>query len=121
MDDDTIELHANPSATGVNVSGVFETISSDGQGAEFGTFFCAGIPVRLDGNPQFMHNKIIIIDNRSVITGSLNFSSSADNSNNEDVIIVDNPDIATQYLQDFERIWNLGHDPDPAKFPCKCA
>ncbi len=105
-------------AAGVSVSGVFETVGSDGQGAEFGTLFCAGIPVRQDGNPQFMHNKLIIIDNRIVITGSLNFSSSADDANDENVIIVDNPDIAALYLQDFERIYALGHDPDPAKFPC---
>ena len=62
---------------GVDVAGVFDKTQAGGQGAELGTFFCAGVPVRNDGNKQFMHNKIIIIDERYVITGSLNFSTSA--------------------------------------------
>lgn len=104
---------------GVNVRGVWETVGSDTEASELRTLYCANIPVRQDGNPQFMHNKIIILDNRIVITGSLNFSSSADESNDENVIILDNPDIANLYLQDFDRIWSQAHDPDPAKFPCK--
>jgi phosphatidylserine/phosphatidylglycerophosphate/cardiolipin synthase-like enzyme len=105
-------------AAGVDVKGVYEKVGSDGQGAELGTFLCAKVPVRQDGNGSFMHNKLIIVDNRIVITGSLNFSSSADEANDENVIIVDNPDIAALYLEEFERIWTLGSDPDPADFPC---
>jgi phosphatidylserine/phosphatidylglycerophosphate/cardiolipin synthase-like enzyme len=46
-----------------------------------------------------------------VITGSLNFSTNAEESNDENVIIIDNPDIAKLYLQDFERVWALASDP----------
>jgi phosphatidylserine/phosphatidylglycerophosphate/cardiolipin synthase-like enzyme len=56
--------------------------------------------------------------NAIVITGSLNFSTNAEISNDENVIIIDNPDIARLYLQDFERVWTLAADPDPAKFTC---
>jgi phosphatidylserine/phosphatidylglycerophosphate/cardiolipin synthase-like enzyme len=65
-----------------------------------------------------MHNKVIVVDERYVITGSLNFSSNAEDSNDENVIMIDNPDIARLYMQDFDRIWSLAADPDPAKFPC---
>ncbi len=104
--------------SGVDVAGVFEKVGSDAQGAELKTLFCANVPARQDGNPSFMHNKVIVVDERFVITGSLNFSTNAEKSNDENVIIIDNTDIAKLYLQDFERIWSVATDPEPGKFTC---
>jgi len=107
------------SQSGVNVAGVFDKTQSGGQGAEIGTLLCAQVPVRQDGNPQFMHNKTIVVDERYVITGSLNYSTSAETSNDENVIIIDNPDIAKLYMQDFERVWALATEPEAGRFPCQ--
>src|SRR5215216_696477 len=103
---------------GVDVAGVFEKVGSDADSAELKTLYCAQIPVRRDGNSAFMHNKVIVVDSRYVITGSLNFSTNAEKSNDENVIILDNPDIAKLYLQDFDRIWSLATDPEPGKITC---
>lgn len=103
---------------GVSVSGVIDKTQSGGQGSELGTLFCGQIPVRQDGNPQFMHNKVIIIDDRYVITGSMNYSTSAEVSNDENVIVIDNPDIARLYVQDFDRVYGQGTAPDPSKVTC---
>ena len=107
------------SQNGVDVAGVFDKTQSGGQGAEIGTLLCAQVPVRQDGNPQFMHNKTIVVDERYVITGSLNYSTSAETSNDENVIIIDNPDIAKLYMQDFERVWALATAPEAGRFPCQ--
>ena len=104
---------------GVHVAGVYENVGSDTDAAEFDTLICAGIPVRRDGNPGFMHNKVIIVDSRFVITGSLNFSTSAEESNDENVIILDNPEIAALYMQEFDRIWSQGTDPEPGSVACQ--
>ena len=98
-------------SAGVDVSGIFERVGSDTEYAELRTLWCSGVPVRLDGNSSFMHHKLIIIDDRIVITGSLNFSTSADEDNNENVIIIENPEIAALYLHEFERVWSLASDP----------
>jgi phosphatidylserine/phosphatidylglycerophosphate/cardiolipin synthase-like enzyme len=103
---------------GVDVAGVMDKTQSGGTGSELATLYCAKIPVRQDGNKQFMHNKVIIVDERYVITGSLNFSTSAEEDNDENVIIIDNPEIAQLYLQDFDRVYDQGTDPDPAKVTC---
>jgi phosphatidylserine/phosphatidylglycerophosphate/cardiolipin synthase-like enzyme len=103
---------------GVDVAGVFEKVGSDTDAAELKNLFCAQIPVRQDGNSGFMHNKVIVVDERYVITGSLNFSVNAEESNDENVIIVDNSDIAKLYLQDFERVWALATDPQPGEVAC---
>jgi phosphatidylserine/phosphatidylglycerophosphate/cardiolipin synthase-like enzyme len=104
--------------TGVNVAGVFEKVGSTTDAAELRTLYCAGIPARQDGNGGFMHNKLVIVDERYVVTGSLNFSTNAETSNDENVLIIDNPDIAKLYMQEFERIWNVASDPEPGRFTC---
>ncbi len=106
-------------AAGVDVAGVYEKTGSETEGAELRTFWCAHVPVRQDGNPRFMHDKLIIVDNRLVITGSFNFSSNATNNNDENVIIIDNPEIAALYMQEFGRVWSIATDPDPTKFTCQ--
>ncbi len=104
---------------GVKVSGVFESTGSDSEYSEMTPLFCAKAPVRQDGNPAFLHHKVIIIDNRIVITGSLNFTDNANQNNNENVIIIDNAAIAQLYTTEFQRIWGLAHDPEPGKLKCK--
>jgi len=107
------------SQAGVDVKGVYETFGSNSIGSELKTFWCAKVPVRQDGSPSFLHNKIIIIDNTIVVTGSLNYSSNADDSNDENVVIVDNAEIAALYLQEFDKLWNQAHDMEAGTFPCQ--
>jgi len=106
-------------AADVDVAGVFEKVGSETEFAELRTLYCAGVPVRQDGNPSFLHHKLIIVDEHIVMTGSLNYSTSAEESNDENVIVVDNPEIAALYIQEFERVWAQGSDPDPAEIGCK--
>ena len=106
-------------AGGVDVAGVFEKTGSSTEYSELGPMYCAGMTVRRDENPSFLHHKVVIVDDHIVITGSLNFSDNADESNDENVIIVDNADIAALYLQEFDRVWSIASDPEPEKFPCE--
>lgn len=106
-------------AAGVDVAGVFEKVGSETDFAELRTLHCAGVPVRQDGNPSFLHHKYIVVDDRIVMTGSLNYSTNAEESNDENVLIVDNPEIAALYIQEFDRVWAQGSDPDPADIQCQ--
>jgi phosphatidylserine/phosphatidylglycerophosphate/cardiolipin synthase-like enzyme len=103
---------------GVDVAGVFEKVGSETEAAELRTLFCRNVPVRQDSNPRFMHHKYIVVDERIVITGSMNYSTNAEVNNDENVIIVDNPEIARLYLQEFERVWDLATAPLPESLPC---
>ncbi len=103
---------------GVDTAGIYEKVGSETEGSEMKTFFCAHVPVRQDGNPKFLHDKIIIIDNHIVITGSFNFSSNATENNDENVMIIDNPEIANLYMQEFGKLWSIATDLVPANFPC---
>ncbi|XVN44230.1 MAG: phospholipase D family protein [Rickettsia hoogstraalii] len=60
-----------------------------------------GIDVLIDNVPGIAHNKVMIIDKYTVITGSFNFSKNADYKNAENVIIINDPIVARQYLQNW--------------------
>lgn len=61
----------------------------------------SGIDVSIDRVLCIAHNKVMIIDEKIVITGSFNFTNAADKRNAENVIIINNASIAKQYLQNW--------------------
>ena len=63
-----------------------------------------GIDVHLDGNKYTLHDKIMIIDD-TVITGSYNFTRKANDTNNENSIVVHNKALADQYKTEFQKIF----------------
>ncbi len=60
--------------------------------------------MRLDANPDRMHHKVIVIDGKIVITGSYNFSASAEERNDENVVIIFDEAVAKVYLQEVARV-----------------
>ena len=48
------------------------------------------------------HNKVMIIDSKKVITGSFNFTENADKNNAENVIILDDINVANKYYQNWK-------------------
>jgi phosphatidylserine/phosphatidylglycerophosphate/cardiolipin synthase-like enzyme len=102
---------------GVDTEGVIEDRGAS-QGALV-PLFCAKLPVKVDGNKYTMHHKIIILDESTVITGSFNFTKSADQENDDNVLVIHNPDLAKLYLQEFDRVWGEGKNPDATKITCK--
>ena len=90
---------------GLKVAGVMDADQvRSNQGTEFDPFRQAGLDVRLDGIEGLMHHKVFIIDQKIVAFGSYNFSQSAEERNDENLIIVYNPIIAHQFVLEFERI-----------------
>jgi phosphatidylserine/phosphatidylglycerophosphate/cardiolipin synthase-like enzyme len=101
---------------GVDVAGVIEN-----RGASQGvmpSLFCAQVPVKVDGNKYTMHHKVIVIDNNIVVTGSFNFTRSADTENDDNVLVINDPSVAKQYLDEFDRINAIARDPDPSNIAC---
>jgi len=99
---------------GVVVQGIFETRGSETAYSEMPAMFCAGLEVRQDGNPGTFHHKVIIIDDFVVVTGSMNFSDNAADSNDENVIAIADPAIGRLYREEFVRRWAEATTPDIA-------
>ena len=92
---------------GVTVAGVFdESQVKSNRGGEYDNLAASGLDVHLDGSPDRMHHKVIVVDERVVITGSYNFSASAEERNDENTLIIHSPEIAAHYLKEFERVYD---------------
>ncbi|GGF91773.1 MULTISPECIES: phospholipase D family nuclease [Cysteiniphilum] len=61
----------------------------------------ANIPVYVDYKPAIAHNKVMIIDGKEVVTGSFNFTKSAQVRNAENLLIIDDAKLASQYKANF--------------------
>ncbi|MGM5483380.1 MAG: phospholipase D-like domain-containing protein [Nanobdellota archaeon] len=64
------------------------------------------IDVVEDKNPKTMHNKYFIIDEEIVFTGSYNPTNNGNENNDENIVIIKNRTIASEYISNFERIYN---------------
>ena len=95
---------------GVNVRGVVETRNVNGSGSDVEALRAAGITILADGNPYSMHHKVIIIDEAIVITGSYNFSRSAAERNDENVLIIHSTEIAAHYVAEFQRVYQQAEE-----------
>ena len=62
-----------------------------------------GVPILAKGDS--LHDKFAVIDNQTVITGSHNWSEAANNSNDETLIVIENPAIAAHYQREFNRLY----------------
>ena len=99
-------------ADGVTVAGIFEQSQYiTNTGTEYDNLLAAGLDVRLDGNPNSMHHKVFVIDDQTVITGSYNFSRNAEERNDENTLIIHDPEIAALYLVEFERVFEKAQKP----------
>ena len=91
----------------IKVHGVMDNRTD--QGSVFDTLVASGVDVHLKGSAitGIFHHKYGIVDaessypNQYVITGSHNWSSSAENANNENTLIINSQRIANLYLQEF--------------------
>lgn len=63
----------------------------------------AGIPTYIDASHAIAHNKIIIIDRSTLITGSFNFTKAAEEKNAENMLILKgNKPLVDRYIRNFE-------------------
>jgi len=93
-------------AEGVKVAGVMDAgqVASN-TGTEYDPFLQAGLNVRRDGNAGLMHHKVIIVDEKIVITGSYNFTKSAEERNDENLLVIYNAQVASFFMQEFQRVF----------------
>lgn len=78
----------------VNVQVILDRTQEHKIGAYFAAY---GIPVWIDYRPAIAHNKVMIIDGQTVITGSFNFTNAAQERNAENVLVVHDRFLASQY------------------------
>jgi phosphatidylserine/phosphatidylglycerophosphate/cardiolipin synthase-like enzyme len=94
-------------ARGVEVEVILDKSQSRGQGAAGSILRDAGVNVYIDSAHAIAHNKVILIDGLSLITGSFNFTKAAEERNAENLVVLESPEAVGLYGEEFRK--HLGH------------
>jgi len=74
-----------------------------------------GIKTRISSNNYIMHHKFAIIDNRILLTGSYNWTFSANNRNDENLMVIDDPEIIEIFQNQFINLWTNKYSSERTK------
>ena len=88
---------------GVAVAVIVDKITARQRGEGVDAVAVAGIPTFVDRRPRIAHNKVMVIDGVTVLTGSFNWSVSAERFNAENLIALKSPALAAFYAENFAR------------------
>lgn len=78
----------------------------DDVGSDVYQMAVSGIETRVDNCPHFMHHKFAIFDNQRVLTGSYNWTRSAADKNQENILLTDDKQTVAAFKDEFEKLWS---------------
>lgn len=87
---------------GVKVEAILDSGNLTGKYSAATFLSHAGVPVLIDAAHAIAHNKVIVIDGRTVITGSFNFTRAAEERNAENLLILHNAGLARKYIDNYQ-------------------
>ncbi len=90
---------------GIDVRLIVDATNTGTRNSTFKLLRTKGVPVKVENYAGKMHTKAMIIDNKYIVTGSANFSSSGENKNDENMLIIENQKLADFYRRFFLYIW----------------
>ena len=109
--DDVVEALVDAQARGVNVVGIFDESQANMSYSVDEDLADAGVTVYIDGNENTsgfsggkLHHKLMIIDPGemdTVVTGSMNWSTSGNTQNDENLLVLEHTGISTTMMRDF--------------------
>ena len=92
---------------GLKMKGVME-VRQISEYSQFNRLVQNHIDVHKDGNKNNLHHKVFIIDGKTVVTGSFNPTANGDEHNDENVIIIEDEEIAQRIVKEFEKVYAEG-------------
>ena len=76
------------------------------RGSDIWELAAYGIKIKIDNSPHYMHHKFAIFDNRIILTGSYNWTRSAAEFNQENIIVTDDRRAVKGIKGEFEKLWD---------------
>lgn len=90
---------------GVNVKIITDNDKSWDEGSDIKQLARLGVSVKMDATPNHMHHKFMAVDNKSLLTGSYNWTLSAMRFNHENILITEEPGVVRSFLKEFDNLW----------------
>uniref|UniRef100_A0A8C9TXV3 Mitochondrial cardiolipin hydrolase n=1 Tax=Scleropages formosus TaxID=113540 RepID=A0A8C9TXV3_SCLFO len=86
-------------------------------GFQIGALRRAGAVLLFSSLPAYVHHKFCVVDSQLVIASSLNWTITAFQSNRENVLVTEEPDLVRCFIQEFEQLWEAY---DPSRYLSMC-
>ncbi|MEG2942193.1 MAG: phospholipase D-like domain-containing protein [Thermomonas sp.] len=90
---------------GVQVRVVSDNDKQHDSGSDIARLRDRGVPVRLDAGPYHMHHKFALVDGRLLANGSFNWTRSATEKNDENLVVTDDANLVRVFGLQFEKLW----------------
>jgi mitochondrial cardiolipin hydrolase len=90
---------------GISVKIITDNDKSFDLGSDIEQLAKARIPIKMDNTNNHMHHKFMIVDDRIVLTGSYNWTSSAARFNHENIVMTRENGVVKSFLKEFDRLW----------------
>ncbi len=104
-DDRITEAVIDAAARGVTTRIIGDNEKAFDPGSDMHRLAEATIPIRLDTSPNHMHHKFAVFDGRIVVSGSYNWTRSASEHNQENIMVTNDPKFVQSFMKQFERLW----------------
>lgn len=93
------------SKRGVDVKVIIDATNARGSSSKHKLLRDNGVLVKTENYAGKLHSKSIIIDDRYTIIGSMNFSKSGENANDENLVVIKNQQLTVVYRDFFKYLW----------------
>lgn len=90
---------------GIAVRVLTDNDKTDDEGNDVDRLAAAGIAVREDRSAWHMHHKFALVDGHTLLNGSFNWTRSASDYNQENVLVTQEPRLVEAFAREFERLW----------------
>jgi cardiolipin hydrolase len=91
---------------GIHVRLITDNDKAYDQGSDIFKLIDQGIDVRMDSTENHMHHKFAVIDKSILVNGSFNWTRSATDYNQENILVTNEPKLVAAYLAEFDGLWS---------------
>jgi phosphatidylserine/phosphatidylglycerophosphate/cardiolipin synthase-like enzyme len=91
---------------GIQIRLITDNDKAQDLGSDIARLVGQGIDVRMDNTENHMHHKFAIVDKSILVNGSFNWTRSATDYNQENILVTNEPKLVAAYSGEFESLWN---------------
>lgn len=91
---------------GLEIRILTDNLKVSDEGSDIEYLYNSGIEIRIDRSENHMHHKFMVADGLVTITGSYNWTRSAEKYNQENVIWINDTQFSSSFLSEFETLWS---------------
>lgn len=92
---------------GTQIRIITDNDKSHDEGSDIEQIARVGISVKMDRSPNHMHHKFMVTDEKTIITGSYNWTRSAAKFNQENIVLSKEAGLIKSYLKEFDQLWKV--------------